>query len=95
MLNRRRSSSVHLIILIGRSATATCWYGKSFHLAQAQIDVLLGHRVSSVSLVCQGNFGHRRCRREPTPQSAFVTTSSSASAWCVPALKSANETMGV
>ncbi|ROI16097.1 Transcription factor Dp-1 [Anabarilius grahami] len=31
-------------------------------------------------LLRKGNFGHRRCRREPTPQSAFVATSSSASA---------------
>ncbi len=46
-------------------------------------DVLLGRRVSSTNgLVCQGNFGPRRCRREPTLQSAFVATSSSA--WCVP-----------
>ncbi|ROL52909.1 hypothetical protein DPX16_8472 [Anabarilius grahami] len=36
MLNRRRSSSGHLIIPIGCSATATCWYGKAFHLTQAQ-----------------------------------------------------------
>jgi len=33
--------------------------------------------------MCQGNFGPRRCRREPTMQSAFVATSSSASTWCV------------
>ncbi|ROL44297.1 hypothetical protein DPX16_8719 [Anabarilius grahami] len=31
---------------------------------------------SSKCLVCQANFGHRRCRREPTPLSAFVATSS-------------------
>ncbi|ROL42023.1 hypothetical protein DPX16_19872 [Anabarilius grahami] len=45
------------------------------------MDVLLGRRLFSVGLVCQDNFGHRRCRREPTPQFAFVATSSSASAW--------------
>ncbi len=55
-----------------------------------RMDVLLGHRVSSIGLVCQGNFGPRRCRREPTPQSAFVATSLSASAWCVPGLKAYN-----
>ncbi|ROL41745.1 hypothetical protein DPX16_9336 [Anabarilius grahami] len=43
-------------------------------------DVLLGRWVSSVGLVCQGNVGPRRCRREPTPQYAFVATSSSSSA---------------
>ncbi|ROL55600.1 hypothetical protein DPX16_23617 [Anabarilius grahami] len=26
----------HLVILIGCSATVTCWYGKAFHLMQAQ-----------------------------------------------------------
>ncbi|ROL44343.1 Transmembrane protein 47 [Anabarilius grahami] len=74
--------SGHLIILIGCSATAICWYGKAFHLTQAQ-----NGRATwlSVGLVCQGNFGPRHCRLEPTPQSAFVATSSSASAWCVPA----------
>ncbi|ROI16215.1 Nance-Horan syndrome protein [Anabarilius grahami] len=36
MLNRHQSSSGHLIILIGCSATATCWYGKAFLLTQAQ-----------------------------------------------------------
>ncbi len=46
--------------------------------------VLLGSWVSSVSLVCLGNFGPRRCRREPTPQFAFVATSFSVSGWCVP-----------
>ncbi|ROJ42274.1 N-acyl-aromatic-L-amino acid amidohydrolase (carboxylate-forming) B [Anabarilius grahami] len=46
-------------------------------------DVLLGRRLSSVGLVCQANFGPRLCRREPTPQSAFIATSSSASA-CAP-----------
>ncbi|ROK35663.1 hypothetical protein DPX16_17406 [Anabarilius grahami] len=30
------SPSGHLIILIGCSATATCWYGKAFHHTQAQ-----------------------------------------------------------
>ncbi|ROL43328.1 TBC1 domain family member 15 [Anabarilius grahami] len=60
--------SAHLIVLIGCSTTATCWYRKAFW-------------VSSIGLVCQGNFGPRRCRREPTPQSAFVATSSSKSAW--------------
>ncbi|ROI15844.1 ATP-binding cassette sub-family B member 7, mitochondrial [Anabarilius grahami] len=44
------------------------------------MDVLLGRWLSSVGLVCQGNFGPRRCLREPTPQSAFVATSSLASA---------------
>ncbi len=46
-------------------------------------DVLLGRRVSSVGLVCQANFAPRHCRREPTPQSAFLTTSSLVSAWCI------------
>ncbi|ROJ24376.1 hypothetical protein DPX16_21262 [Anabarilius grahami] len=36
MLNRHRSLSGHLIILIGCSATATCWFRKAFHLTQAQ-----------------------------------------------------------
>ncbi|ROL49294.1 hypothetical protein DPX16_4345 [Anabarilius grahami] len=36
--------------------------------------MLLGCLVSSVGLVCQGNFGPRRCGREPTPQSAFIGT---------------------
>ncbi len=49
-------------------------------------NVLLGHRVSSDNVVCQGNFGPQCCRRELTLQSAFVATSSSASAWCVPGL---------
>ncbi|ROL45008.1 hypothetical protein DPX16_19948 [Anabarilius grahami] len=40
------------------------------------MDVLLGRQLSSIGLVCQGNFGPRRRRREPTPQSAFVATSS-------------------
>ncbi|ROL50519.1 CLOCK-interacting pacemaker [Anabarilius grahami] len=48
------------------------------------MDVLLGCWLSSVGLVCQGNFRPKRCRCEPTPQSAFVDTSSSASAWCIP-----------
>ncbi|ROK23408.1 Guanine nucleotide-binding protein G(q) subunit alpha [Anabarilius grahami] len=54
---------------------------RHFILRRRRTDVLLGRQLSSVGLVCQGNFGHRRCRREPTPQSAFVATSSSASAW--------------
>ncbi|ROJ30513.1 hypothetical protein DPX16_2366 [Anabarilius grahami] len=49
----------HLIILIGCSATATCWFGQAFHLTQAQNG--RATRPSSVGLVCQGNFGHRRC----------------------------------
>ncbi|ROL54322.1 hypothetical protein DPX16_10745 [Anabarilius grahami] len=40
--------------------------------------MLLGRRMSSVGLVCKGNIGPRRCRHEPTPQSAFIGTSSPA-----------------
>ncbi|ROL41174.1 NAD-dependent protein deacetylase sirtuin-3, mitochondrial [Anabarilius grahami] len=69
------SASGHLIILIGCSDTATCWFGKAFHLTQAQNGRATW--LSSVGLVCQANFGHRRCRREATPQSAFIATSSS------------------
>ncbi|ROL55049.1 Nectin-1 [Anabarilius grahami] len=59
---------------------------RHFILRRRRTDKLLGRWLSRVGLVCQGNFGHRRCRREPTPQSAFIATSSSAWAWCVPAL---------
>ncbi|ROL53444.1 hypothetical protein DPX16_0601 [Anabarilius grahami] len=45
------------------------------------MDELLGRVLLSVGLVCQGNFGPGRCRREPTPQSNFVASSSSVSAW--------------
>ncbi|ROJ25407.1 Ragulator complex protein LAMTOR1 [Anabarilius grahami] len=48
--------------------------GSERHFISRRTDVLLGRRLSSVGLVCQANFGHRCCRREPTPQSAFVTT---------------------
>ncbi|ROJ25264.1 hypothetical protein DPX16_20077 [Anabarilius grahami] len=57
------------------------------HLGKAirrRTTVLLGHRLSSIGLVCQANFGPRRCRREPTPQSAYVATSLSASACALP-----------
>ncbi|ROL41520.1 hypothetical protein DPX16_6918 [Anabarilius grahami] len=82
MLNRRRSvgpsdhsvwlfSYCHLLVRKGISSYA----------CRRRTDVLLGRRLSSVGLVCQGTFGYRRCRREPTLQSAFVATSSSVSAW--------------
>ncbi|ROL52913.1 hypothetical protein DPX16_8476 [Anabarilius grahami] len=58
---------------------------RHFISRRRKTDVLFGRRLSNVGLVCQGNFGPRRCRRQPTPQSAFVATSSSTSAWCVPA----------
>ncbi len=57
---------------------------RHFFLHRCRTDVLLVRWVSSVGLMCQGNFGPRRCWREPTLRSAFVATSSSASAWCVP-----------
>ncbi|ROJ25409.1 hypothetical protein DPX16_3574 [Anabarilius grahami] len=54
---------------------------RHFILRRRRTDVLLGRRLLGVTLVCQANFGPRRCRHEPTPQSAFVATSSSVSAW--------------
>lgn len=65
----------HLIILIG------CSDGDPVHEKKCRTDMLLG----VLSLVCQGNFGPIRCRREPTPQSAFFATSSLA--WCLPGFK--------
>ncbi|ROI74341.1 Transmembrane and coiled-coil domains protein 1, partial [Anabarilius grahami] len=73
-----RSSSGHLIMLIGWPPAGM---ERHFILRKRRTDVLLGRRLLSVALMCQANFGPRRCRREPTPQSAFVATSSSASAW--------------
>ncbi|ROJ44573.1 hypothetical protein DPX16_4891 [Anabarilius grahami] len=77
--------------LVGSSDHSDCLFSychllvRKGILHRRRMDVLLGRRVLSISLVCQGNFGPRRCRREPTLQSAFIATSLSASAWCVPA----------
>jgi len=90
MLNRRRSSLASRAIWsfwLAVQLLPPAGTERYFFLGRHRTDVLLGHRVSSIGLVCQGNFGPRRCRCEPTPQSAFVATSLSVSAWCVPAFK--------
>ncbi|ROI79334.1 hypothetical protein DPX16_7222 [Anabarilius grahami] len=38
---------------------------RHFISSRRRTDVLLGRQLSSVGLVCQGNFGHRRCRQVP------------------------------
>ncbi len=77
MLNWHRSSSDHSDWLFSWRTSAQ---------KKRRTDVLLGRRVSSVGLVCQGKFGPRRCQCESTLPSAFVATSSSALDWCAPGL---------
>ncbi|XP_048052998.1 vang-like protein 1 isoform X2 [Megalobrama amblycephala] len=52
-------------------------------------------RLRACGTACEGaewtHYLAIRCRREPTQQSAFIATSSSASAWCVPGLKGTSD----
>ncbi len=92
MLNRRRSSSRGRQSVGPSDHSDWLFSWRTSAREKRRTDVLIGRRVSSVGLVCQGNLGPRRCRREPTPQSAFIATSSSASAWCVPGLSMSSST---